>query len=197
MQERLARRLQAGPADDAKACWLAVEAAGGRYLLPLAQAGEIFPYSPPHPVPYTRPWFLGVAHLRGGLWGAVDLAAFVAGEEAQAGGRGAASATEAGGVTASPGRGEAAGAAEVTERTEPTEEWRLVTFHAHLELNGALRVDRLAGLRGPDDFAARAPPPPGPPGWLADRYRDAQGQAWQALCLVSLAREPRFLSLAE
>ncbi len=191
MQERLARRLQAGPADDAKACWLAVEAAGGRYLLPLAQAGEIFPYSPPHPVPYTRPWFLGVAHLRGGLWGAVDLAAFVAGEEAQAGGRGAASATEAGGANAALVR------AGATEATEPIEEWRLVTFHAHLELNGALRVDRLAGLRGPDDFAVSAPPPPGAPGWLADRYRDAQGQAWQALCLVSLAREPRFLSLAE
>lgn len=190
MQERLARRLQAGPADDAKACWLAVWAAGGRYLLPLAQAGEIFPYSPPHPVPYTRPWFLGVAHLRGGLWGAVDLAAFVAGEQAQAQAHGhrADPATEVAGTSASTG---------LTEVTEATEESRLVTFHAHLELNGALRVDRLAGLRGPDDFAASAPPPPGAPGWLADRYSDAQGQAWQALCLVSLAREPRFLSPAE
>ncbi len=170
MQERLARRLQAGSADDAKACWLAVQADQGSYLLPLAQAGEIFPYSPPHPVPYTHPWFLGVAHLRGGLWGAVDLAAFVA---------------------------DMAPEDRSPHRPEATEEARLVTFHTHLELNGALRVDRLAGLRGPEDFSASVPPPPGAPAWLAHRYSDAQGRAWQALCLASLAREPRFLSLAE
>lgn len=163
MQDRLARRLQAGASEEGQACWLAVRAAAGRYLLPLAQAGEIFPFAPPQPVPYTRGWFLGVAHLRGGLWAAVDLAAFVAGE-----GAGAAS-----------------------------EDARLVTFHAQLELNGALRVDGLSGLRGPEDFAASAPPPEGAPPWFARRYSDAQGLAWQALCLATLAREPRFLALAD
>jgi twitching motility protein PilI len=29
------------------------------------------------PVPHTNPWFLGVANLRGGLHGVVDLAAFL------------------------------------------------------------------------------------------------------------------------
>jgi twitching motility protein PilI len=29
------------------------------------------------PVPHTQPWFLGVANLRGGLHGVVDLAAFL------------------------------------------------------------------------------------------------------------------------
>ena len=42
-----------------------------KYLFPLGHAGEIFPWTPPQPVPYTEPWFLGVANLRGGLYGVV------------------------------------------------------------------------------------------------------------------------------
>lgn len=176
MQERLARRLQAGPAEDGQACWLAVHAGRHRYLLPLAQAGEIFPYAAPQRVPYTHDWFLGVAHLRGGLWAAVDLAAFV-GEEAPS-------------PAGAPGTGPRAGGPQVAE------EARLVTFHAQLELNGALRVDRLAGLRGPEDFPSSTSPPAPAPAWFGPRYSDAQGQVWQALSLAALARDPRFLSLA-
>src|SRR3954470_24498959 len=77
LQTRLATRMQAARAEGVQASWLAVEAAGTRYLFPLAQAGEIFPFASTHPVPYTRPWFLGVANLRGGLYGVVDLAAYV------------------------------------------------------------------------------------------------------------------------
>lgn len=43
------------------------------------RSGEIFPFSSPQPVPCTQDWFLGVANLRGGLFGVVDLASFVAG----------------------------------------------------------------------------------------------------------------------
>ena len=177
MQERLARRLQAGPADDGQACWLAVHAGASRYLLPLAQAGEIFPYAPPQRVPYTQTWFLGVAHLRGGLWAAVDLAPFI-GDDSQA----PAGATDPGLRRASP---------------EVGEEARLVTFHALLEVNGALRVDRLAGLRGPEDFPSSVAPQVPAPAWFGPRYSDAQGQVWQALSLAALARDPRFLSLAD
>ncbi len=177
MQERLARRLQAGPAEDGQACWLAVHAGASRYLLPLAQAGEIFPYAPPQRVPYTQAWFLGVAHLRGGLWAAVDLAPFIA-EDSQA----PAGATDPGPRRAAP---------------EVGEEARLVTFHAQLEINGALRVDRLAGLRGPEDFPSSVAPQAPAPAWFGTRYSDAQGQIWQALSLAALARDPRFLSLAD
>ncbi len=177
MQERLARRLQAGPADDSQACWLAVQADGGRYLLPLAQAGEIFPYAPPQRVPYTRGWFLGVAHLRGGLWAAVDLAAFIGDGELV--------------ETRAPDRGSG------RDLPEFGEEARLVTFHAQLEVNGALRVDRLSGLRGPEDFASSASAPAQSPAWFGLRYSDAQGQVWQVLSLGLLAHDPRFLALAD
>jgi twitching motility protein PilI len=77
LQSRLASRLQAARTEGVAASWLAVEAAGGKYLFPLSQSGEIFPWASAQPVPYTQAWFLGVANLRGGLYGVVDLASFV------------------------------------------------------------------------------------------------------------------------
>src|SRR3954465_4129417 len=77
LQTRLANRLQAARTEGVQASWLAVEAGGTKYLFPLAQAGEIFPYAATQHVPYTRPWFLGVANLRGGLYGVVALAGFI------------------------------------------------------------------------------------------------------------------------
>jgi twitching motility protein PilI len=45
--------------------------------LPLEQAGEIFNAGRILAVPHTRSWFAGVANLRGGLHGVVDLAVFL------------------------------------------------------------------------------------------------------------------------
>jgi twitching motility protein PilI len=83
LQERLARRLTAARTEAATASWLAVEAGSSRYLLPLVQSGEIFPWSPVQGVPYTKPWYVGVANLRGGLHGVIDLAGLVAGHPSQ------------------------------------------------------------------------------------------------------------------
>ena len=75
LQTRLAARLQAAKAENITvASWLAVESGERRFLLPLAQAGEISAWAGVQPVPYTQPWFLGVANLRGTLTGVVDLA---------------------------------------------------------------------------------------------------------------------------
>jgi twitching motility protein PilI len=77
LQNRLAERLQQARTETRPVSWLAVECAGQGLLIPLATAGEIFPAGSLLPVPHTRPWFLGVANLRGGLHGVVDLAAFL------------------------------------------------------------------------------------------------------------------------
>lgn len=74
LQERLAQRLTAARAEASTASWLAVESGGRQFLLPLVQAGEIFPWSTVQTVPYTKPWYVGVANLRGGLNGVIDLA---------------------------------------------------------------------------------------------------------------------------
>ena len=77
LQSRLAQRLQQARTEVRTASWLAVECAGVGLLMPLPGAGEIFSVGPWLPVPHTQPWFMGVANLRGGLHGVVDLAAFL------------------------------------------------------------------------------------------------------------------------
>lgn len=80
LQSRLASRLQAAKAEGLSISWLAVRAGGLDYLLPLAQSGEIFPLPAVQTVPYSQSWFLGVVNLRGGLYGVVDLATYIAGK---------------------------------------------------------------------------------------------------------------------
>jgi twitching motility protein PilI len=77
LQDRLAQRLQAARTEARRTSWLAVEAGGAGLLFPLAGAGEIFAVPPLLAMPHTQPWFAGVANLRGGLHGVVDLAAFL------------------------------------------------------------------------------------------------------------------------
>lgn len=166
LQSRLASRLQVARTEGIQASWLAVEAAGARYLLPLAQAGEIFPFTAPQPVPYTQPWYLGVANLRGGLWGVADLARFI-------------------GTRTRHGAHEAGRA-----------ESRLVALNTVLEVNCALLVDRLVGLRGLDAFVQSSDPPEGSPDWFGSGYADAEGAYWQELNLQALAQQPRFLSIS-
>jgi twitching motility protein PilI len=84
LQTRLAERMQAARREHRGQSWLAVECRGHGLLLPLEQAGEIFPPSAVMPVPHTQPWFVGVANLRGGLHGVVDLARFLGLPEAPA-----------------------------------------------------------------------------------------------------------------
>src|SRR5690349_16454367 len=77
LQSRLAQRMQAARTQERPMSWLAVESAGHGFLFPLHQAGEIFSAVPLLGVPHTQDWFLGVANLRGGLHGVVDLASFL------------------------------------------------------------------------------------------------------------------------
>jgi twitching motility protein PilI len=77
LQTRLAERMQQARSQQRGQSWLAVECRGQGFLLPLEQAGEIFPVSSVTPVAHAHGWFLGVANLRGGLHGVVDLARFL------------------------------------------------------------------------------------------------------------------------
>jgi twitching motility protein PilI len=164
LQGRLAERLQATRRHDDTASWLAVECAGTGVLLPLAQAGEISDLATLMPVPYTSPWFIGVANLRGRLHGVVDLGAFL-GLRSPA--------------TAQAGR----------------EQSRLVAFNASFELNCALLVDRLAGLRSTDQLKVE-PDNAVRPAFAGARYLDDQGRRWQELHLSALAVDEAFLRIA-
>ena len=166
LQSRLASRLQAARTEGVPAGWLAVESAGTKYLFPLSQSGEIFPYAAPQAVPYTHDWFLGVANLRGGLFGVVDLASFVTGQP--------------------PGQRSDAVRAES----------RLVALNQLLEINCALLIDRLAGLRNTEAFVSSNDAPEGAPEYFGSGYTDASGAYWQEINLQALSQQPQFLSIS-
>jgi len=136
LQTRLAERLQIAKTQGVAPSWLAVEAGDKKYLFSLDQSGEIFPWMGVQPVSYTHFWFLGVASLRGGLYGVVDLAGFIRGQ------------------------------ASVSKNEPARTDSRLVSLNGALEVNCVLLIDRLAGLRKQNDFvdfSARQPDAPESP----------------------------------
>ena len=168
LQTRLATRLQAARDQEQSVSWLAVESGASHYLFPLTQADEIFARAPIQPVPYAHGWFVGVANLRGGLFGVVDLARYVGGA-----------------TTAAPAVAPEANAAAA----------RMITLNAALEVNCAVLIDRLAGLRGVDSFQASQEAPQGSPDYFGHQYVDADDVHWQELNLQSMVHSPRFLEI--
>ncbi|MFO1251652.1 MAG: chemotaxis protein CheW [Inhella sp.] len=159
-QARLAQRLQAVREQTRTARWLAVDCAGLGLLLPLQHAAEIFAPVPVTTVPYTQPWMIGVANLRGGLHTIVDLAQFLGLREGRA----------------------------------DTQGGRLVAFNPELNINCALLVDKLLGLRGEEQLA----PAQGAgtrPHFASDQRVDDKGRVWQVLDLDALARFQPFLDI--
>jgi twitching motility protein PilI len=167
LQTRLAERLQQARTEGVAAGWLAVELSGRRYLLPLAQSGEIFPITSVQKVPYTQTWFMGVANLRGGLYGIVDLASFISGLPVQR-----------------------------SFDSGIREQARLIALNSAMEVNCALLIDRLGGLRGVADFVSREGAPDGLPEFVSAQYQDKAGQNWLELDLQMLANSPHFLGIA-
>ena len=166
LQTRLADRLQIARTTGVAPSWLAVEASGKKYLFPMTQAGEIFPWVETQAVPYTQGWFLGVANLRGGLFGVVDLASYVSGQS-------------------------------TSPKTEfALKESRLIALNSALDINCALLIDRLAGLRNQaafNDFSEKAPDAPD---YFGNQYIDQSGQYWQEINLQLLAQQAHFLTIS-
>ncbi len=77
-QRELSERLKNAAAGIA-ASRLGVQAGGEAWLISLADAGEVIPAPPITPVPLAKPWFRGVANIRGKLYGVVDFSAFLGG----------------------------------------------------------------------------------------------------------------------
>lgn len=164
LQSRLAGRLLAARSEGvAVAAWLAVQAGGRDYLLPLNQAGEIFPWTGVQPVPYTQSWFLGIANLRGTLAGVADLAQLL-------------------------GHGDSRSEQALAEAS-------LLAFNPSLEVNAALLVDRLLGLRAADAFVQTEPAPPRSPSFFGPIHVDSAGRRWQELQLQRLSQTTKFLSI--
>lgn len=166
LQSRLATRLQAARTEGAAVAWLAVRVGNQNLLFPLGQSGEIFPLGNLQAVPYVRGWFRGVLNIRGGLYGVVDLARFLA---------------------------EDMGASWVKSISQ---DQSVVTLSAALEVNCSLQVDALLGLRGAEAFVSLLPTDPGAPAYFGNQFLDAAGQKWQEIDLRILSQTPQFLSIS-
>ena len=165
LQSRLAEKLQVARTQGVAPSWLAVEAGDRKYLFPMEQAGEIFPWIATQTVPYTQSWFLGVANLRGGLFGVVDLASYVNGQP-------------------------------LAVKTElARKESRLVALNSAMEINCALLIDRLAGLRNQAAFKDFSEKAHDAPEFFGYQYVDHNDATWQEINLQLLAQQPQFLTI--
>ena len=72
----------------------------------------------------------------------------------------------------------------------------LVAFSPSFDVNAALRIDRLAGLRSEKQFELDAEASAGAPSFVGQRLRDADGRVWQEIRLAPLARHEAFLQIA-
>lgn len=78
-QEGLANRLKAAATEPAPSARLGFEAGGEYWLAKLDSSGEVLQVPDIQRVPLTRHWFLGVANIRGALYGVSDFGAFLGG----------------------------------------------------------------------------------------------------------------------
>ncbi len=166
LQSRLAERLQSARSVPPAASWLALECAGTGLLVPLGGAGEIFAVGELMPVPHTRPWFLGVANLRGVLHGVVDLAAFL-------------------GLRAPLAQDVPHEAARLLAVNATLGTHCALWVDRLAGLRGAAQLQPLAE----PDAGPR-------PGFAGARYADAEGRVWQEIDLAALTRYEPFLAIA-
>ena len=74
-QAHLAARL-AGIGDQRAAGFLGVQSGTDYWLIGLPDVGEIVSLPPLTGVPLTKPWFVGIANIRGNLYSVADFSAF-------------------------------------------------------------------------------------------------------------------------
>lgn len=75
-QQRLSSRLQEDDAASSRVSTLGLQIAGKNWLVDMNDISEVLPLPPLTPAPLTKPWFRGVANIRGNIYSVVDLAAY-------------------------------------------------------------------------------------------------------------------------
>ncbi len=84
-QQDLAQRLSSAKTEPVSLARLGVQCGASYWLIALEDAGEIVPVPELLPVPLSKPWYLGLANIRGSLFSVVDFSAFAGGEPAARG----------------------------------------------------------------------------------------------------------------
>jgi twitching motility protein PilI len=81
--DELAARLASKTAAQVESSRLSLAAAGQHWLIRLSDAAEVIAMPAIVPVPFTKPWLMGVANIRGNLHTVIDFGGFL-GETAHA-----------------------------------------------------------------------------------------------------------------
>jgi twitching motility protein PilI len=76
-QQELSNRLATKTVAQVESSRLGLACGGEQWLIRLADVGEVIAVPALASVPHTRPWFLGVANVRGNLCSVIDLAGFL------------------------------------------------------------------------------------------------------------------------
>ena len=168
LQARLASRLAAKDQSGALAMWLAVEAGGQRFLLPLSQSGELFHPTPLVKVPYAKHWFLGLVNLRGALYGVADLAKL-------------------------PWLGLAHSGKGWTHSMHA----RFIVVPGMGDTLCTLAVDRVLGLKASQGFQLAQEEPTQAADTVLRRLIDEEGIGWLEIDLVKLSSSSEFLDIHE
>ena len=78
-QEYLAGRLLGAAQGRGASSWLGIQAGEEKWLIDLSDSGEIAQAPKLTAVPLTRPWFAGIANIRGSLHAVADFSVFCGG----------------------------------------------------------------------------------------------------------------------
>ncbi len=76
-QKNLSERLQASSLEGDQATTLGVMVGHDYWLVEMSDISEVLPVPPMVPVPLTKPWYSGLANVRGNLFSIIDLPLFL------------------------------------------------------------------------------------------------------------------------
>ena len=158
-QEYLSGRLTGAARGRGASSWLGLQAGDENWLVDLSDSGEIVQALKLTPVPLTRPWFAGIANIRGSLYAVADFSVFCGGTP-----------------------------------TPQNSNTRLLLVGSKYGANAALLVNRMLGLKNPEDFVAESVDSAAP-AWGTARFSDSPGRIWRKLSVRELLADNDFMNI--
>jgi twitching motility protein PilI len=141
---------------------------GSHWLIDLADSGEVVPCRNSRPAPLTKPWFAGIANIRGVLYSVVDFSAWRGG---------APTPINAQSRLLLVGARHGINSALLVRRA--------------IGLRPQMRNACHGGAAHLPERRRRRPAP-----WLGGRFTDAQDQIWTQLRIPALLADPNYLDIA-
>ncbi len=75
-QQNLIDRLQEAESSEERVTTVGVQISGRNWLVDMSDVVEVLPMPELTTVPFAKPWFRGVANVRGNLYGVIDMATY-------------------------------------------------------------------------------------------------------------------------